>query len=143
MKMVWYYRKNCNLLLLGFFFNFFHLFQFYLNGRTTLVFLKTLYSCGCCCRLLNPNLILQYMFHTNNEFASFYFVLEVVSVQVRLCLSKMMCVAQHPCSRCWFGVLCLVLLFFTSVLMRGSQLETGYRSSLFAYSNQTHRCSSL
>lgn len=26
MKVVWYYRKNCNLLLLGFFFNFFHLF---------------------------------------------------------------------------------------------------------------------
>lgn len=26
MKMVWYYRKNCNLLLLGFFFNFFLLF---------------------------------------------------------------------------------------------------------------------
>lgn len=41
MKMVWYYRENCNLLLLRFFFFNFHaffyfLFQFYLKRTTTL-----------------------------------------------------------------------------------------------------------
>lgn len=91
MKMAWYYRKNCNLLLLRSFFSPFkhlslvlvllewknHICFVVCFGLFGLLFL-ILYSCGCC-RLLNPNFILQYMFHTNNEFVSL-FVLTVVSV---------------------------------------------------------------